>query len=42
MEAEILMGLNVKAVDPVNKDRIKNDAEYQFGQSQIKQNDEMK
>ena len=42
MEAEILMGLNVKAVDPVNKDIMKNDTEYQFGQSQIKENQEMK
>ena len=42
MEAEILMGLNVKAVDPVNKDRIKSDEEYQFGQSQIRENKDMK
>ena len=42
MEAEILMGLNVKVVDPVNKDRIKSDEEYQFGQSQIKENKEIK
>ena len=45
MEAEILMGQNVKGVDPWNKierNRIKSEEEYQFGQSHIRENKEIK